>query len=173
MLVKDKFMNLKADDLIKKLNLTEHPEGGYYKEVFRSKGVIGPDADNTVYPAGRNFLTSIYYLLRGDDTSSFHRIKSDETWHFYSGSPATIHIIHPDSLYEALYLGPELDKGQLFQHTVPGGSWFGVSVNSADSYLLAGCTVAPGFDFDDFEMGDAYKLKQAFPEHSEIIGRLS
>lgn len=162
-------MNPKADELIRKLELTDHPEGGYYKEVYRSNGVIGSNADDTEYPADRNFFTSIYYLLEGSDTSSFHRIKSDETWHFYSGSPATIHIIHPDSLYEALYLGPDLEKSQFFQHTVPGGSWFGVSVNETDSYLLAGCTVAPGFDFNDFEMGDPYKLKQAFPEHKEII----
>lgn len=166
-------MNPKADELIRKLELTDHPEGGYYKEVYRSNGVIGPNADDTGYPAGRNFFTSIYYLLEGSDTSSFHRIKSDETWHFYSGSPVTIHIIHPDSLYEALYLGPDLEKGQAFQHTVPGGSWFGVSVDKADSYILAGCTVSPGFDFDDFEMGDSYKLKQAFPEHADIIEKLS
>ena len=136
-------MNSKADSLIKQLDLTDHPEGGYYREIYRSNGTINPEADEKTYPAGRNFFTSIYYLLEGNNTSSFHRIKSDETWHFYSGSPATIHIIHPDSLYEARYLGPEIDSGQLFQHTIPGGSWFGVSVNNTDSYMLAGCTVAP------------------------------
>lgn len=166
-------MNSEANRLIKTFELENHPEGGYYKEVYRSNGVIDPESSQTVYPAGRNFFTSIYYLLEGSDTSSFHRIKSDETWHFYSGSPATIHIIHPDSLYEALYLGPEVLNGQAYQHTVPGGSWFGVSLKKSESYLLAGCTVAPGFDFDDFEMGDPYKLKQAFPEHADIIEQLS
>lgn len=166
-------MKKQIEEFIDNLNLKPHPEGGYFRETYRSEGVIQPDYDENHYPAGRHFYTSIYYLLEGTDTSSFHRIKSDETWHFYSGSSATIYIIHPDSLYEALYLGPDIEHDQAFQHTVPGGSWFGVSVDTTDSYMLAGCTVAPGFDFKDFEMGDSYKLKQAFPEHSRIIEKLS
>lgn len=166
-------MTQTADSIIKELDLTPHPEGGYYKEAYRSSGVIEPNSDETVYPAGRNFSTAIYYLLEGTDTSSFHRIRSDETWHFYCGSSATIHIIHPDALYEARYLGPDLSGGQSYQHTIPGRSWFGVSVDDPKSFMLAGCTVAPGFDFNDFEMGDPYKLKQAFPEHSSIIEKLA
>ncbi|WP_340103655.1 cupin domain-containing protein [Rhodohalobacter sp. 8-1] len=166
-------MKQHIERLIENLNLSPHPEGGYYKETYRSEGVIQPESDESFYPVDRHFSTAIYYLLEGADTSSFHRIRSDETWHFYSGSPATIHIIHPDSLYQALHLGPDIEQGQAFQHTVPGESWFGVSVDKPDSYLLAGCTVAPGFDFDDFEMGDPYKLKQAFPEHAAIIEKLS
>lgn len=166
-------MGKKVKAIIDQLNLEAHPEGGYFKEEYRSEGTIHPGSDETVYPAGRNFATSIYYLLEGTDTSSFHRIRSDETWHFYTGSSATIHIIHPDSLYEARYLGPELSKGQSYQITIPGRSWFGVSVDKKDSFMLAGCTVAPGFDFKDFEMGDPYKLKQAFPEHTAIIDQLS
>lgn len=166
-------MKKQIDTIVNQLNLAPHPEGGYYKETYRSEGVIQPDSDESFYPVGRHFSTAIYYLLESSETSSFHRIRSDETWHFYGGSPATIHIIHPDALYEALYLGPEIESGQAFQHTVPGGSWFGVSVDKTDSYLLAGCSVAPGFDFDDFEMGDSYKLKQAFPEHVAIIEQLN
>lgn len=166
-------MNKQAEAIINHLDLKPHPEGGYYKEIYRSGGVIEPDSDEHVFPAGRNFSTSIYYMLTGSDTSSFHRIRSDETWHFYTGSPATIHIIHPDSLYEARYLGPDLSRGQSYQLTVPARSWFGVSVDDIKSFTLAGCTVAPGFDFEDFEMGDPYKLKQAFPEHAAIIDRLS
>lgn len=166
-------MNKKAKAIIDQLNLAPHPEGGFFKEEYRSEGIIYSDSDESVYPAGRNFATSIYYLLEGTDTSSFHRIRSDETWHFYTGSSATIHVIHPDSLYEARYLGPDLSKGQSYQLTIPGRSWFGVSVDKLDSFILAGCTVAPGFDFNDFDMGDTYKLKQAFPEHSAIIDQLS
>lgn len=166
-------MKQQIKHLIENLKLAPHPEGGYYKETYRSEGLIQPESDASLYPVGRHFSTAIYYLLEGNDTSSFHRIRSDETWYFYSGSPATIHIIHPDSLYQALHLGPDINQDQAFQHTVPGGSWFGVSVDNTDTYLLAGCTVAPGFDFDDFEMGDPYKLKQAFPEHSGIIEKLS
>lgn len=166
-------MTQDATSIINELDLKPHPEGGFFKETYRSEGVINPDIDEEIYPAGRNFCTSIYYLLEGTDTSSFHRIRSDETWHFYCGSSATIHIIHPDALYEARYLGSDLSSGQAYQHTIPGRSWFGVSVDNPESFMLAGCTVAPGFDFDDFEMGDPYKLKQAFPEHSAIIDQLS
>lgn len=166
-------MHPKAEKLIEKLQLQNHPEGGYFKETYRSEGIIQPESENSEFPAGRNYSTSIYYLLDGTETSSLHRIRSDESWHFYSGTSATIHVIHPDSLYQALYLGPDLEKGQEFQHTVPAGSWFGVSVDNPNSYMLAGCTVAPGFDFKDFEMGDPYKLKQTFPEHREIIDKLS
>lgn len=165
-------MKQSAEYLIKKLNLESHPEGDYFRENYRSEGIINPESDKKEFPSGRNYFTSIYYLLQGSDTSSFHRIQSDETWHFYTGSSATIHIIHPDSLYEALYLGPEIEKGQAYQHTVPAQSWFGVSIDDQSSFILAGCTVSPGFDFSDFEMGDLYKLKQAFPEHKEIIHKL-
>lgn len=166
-------MHKEAGKLIDKLQLQNHPEGGYFKETHRSEGIIKPVGGKSDFPAGRNYSTAIYYLLEGAETSSFHRIRSDESWHFYTGSSATIHIIHPDSLYQALSLGPELEKGQEFQLTVPANSWFGVSVDTPDSFILAGCTVAPGFDFKDFEMGDPFKLKQAFPEHIEIIEKLS
>ncbi len=158
--------------LKEKLDLKNHPEGGYFKETYRSTEKIGGDRISE-FPSGRSFWTAIYYLLEGKQVSKFHRIKSDETWHFYEGTPATIHIIHPDGLYEARYLGSNLDSGNEYQHVVPANSWFGVSIDDTDGYLLAGCTVAPGFDFNDFEMGDAYKLKQAFPEHKEIIESLT
>ncbi|MEX0662315.1 MAG: cupin domain-containing protein [Balneolaceae bacterium] len=156
--------------LVDKLDLEPHPEGGYFKEMYRSDEKIEGEGE---FPAGRSFGTSIYFLLEGTDRSKFHRIKSDEIWHFYEGSSATIHIIHSDGFYETLYLGSDLDSGYQFQHVVPAHSWFGVSVDQPDGYLLAGCTVAPGFDFGDFEMGDAYKLKQAFPEHESIIEKLT
>lgn len=162
----------RVEILRKKLNLEPHPEGGYFKETYRSKEKIGGKLDKE-FPSGRSFGTAIYYLLEGTDRSKFHRIKSDETWHFYEGTSATIHIIHPDGLYEAQYLGNDLNSGYQFQHIVPAHSWFGVSVDDINGYMLAGCTVAPGFDFNDFEIGDAYKLKQAFPEHKEIIDNLT
>lgn len=125
------------------------------------------------FPLGRSYSTAIYYLLEGDDLSKFHRIKSDELWHFYEGAPATIHVIHPDGLYEALYFGNRPDEGQMYQHVVPANSWFGVTLDKPDSYMLAGCMVSPGFDFKDFEMGDKYRLTKAFPEHEAIINQLS
>ena len=162
----------RADQLIEILKLAEHPEGGYFRETYRSEGVwTAPGGDE--FPNGRAYSTAIYYLLKGDDRSKLHRVKSDELWHFYEGSAATIHVLHPGGRYEALHLGDALRKGQRFQHTVPAGCWFGVTVDDPAGYILAGCTVAPGFDFKDFEMGDREQLKQAFPEHKDIIERLT
>lgn len=171
----DKIMDthINSDTIIEALGLIEHPEGGFYKETYRSGNSFSNGVDDSEFPTGRSFSTSIYFLLKSDQTSAFHRIKSDELWHFHLGSPLTIHIIHPDSLYEALYLGPDLHTDQQFQHVVPAGSWFGVSIDKPNSFTLSGCTVSPGFDFRDFEMGDPYMLKQAFPEHKEIINKLS
>ncbi len=164
---------MKPETIIESLDLEEHPEGGYYKETYRSENSFPTGVDDSEFPGGRSYSTSIYYLLKSGQTSAFHRIKSDELWHFHLGSSLTIHIIHPDTLYEALYLGPAVDTDQHFQHVVPAGSWFGVSVDKPNNFTLAGCTVSPGFDFRDFEMGDPYMLKQAFPEHKEIIDKLS
>lgn len=165
-------MSLDANYYIDNLNLQKHPEGGYYKETYRSEGKIKTSNDG-LFPGSRNYSTAIYFLLKGQQHSKFHRIQSDELWHFHAGSPATIHIIHPNSFYEARYLGPELLIGQKFQQVVPAQSWFGVTVDTPRSFMLASCTVSPGFDFRDFEMADSYQLKQAFPEHTAIIDQLS
>ena len=166
-------MSSKAEYYIEHLNLQKHPEGGYFKETYRSEEKFVVNDQDDSFPANRNYSTAIYFLLKSDEHSKFHRIKSDEIWHFHAGSSATIHIIHPDSLYEAKYLGSDLEKDQQFQVVVPAESWFGVSVDDPDSFTLASCTVSPGFDFRDFEMPDAYQLKQAFPEHTAIIDKLS
>lgn len=163
-------MHERKEQLIRLLELEPHPEGGFYKEVYRSEESINYGSGQ--FPDGRNYCTSIYYLLGSDDISRFHRIKSDETWHHYEGSSITIQIIHEDGLYEALYLGKNLENDQLPQQTVPAGSWFGVTVDNPDSFALCGCTVSPGFDFRDFEMADRYKMLQAFPEHEAIIKKL-
>lgn len=166
-------MTLDAEYYIENLNLQKHPEGGYFRETYRSEEKISSSENKDPFPSNRNYSTAIYFLLKGQQHSKFHRILSDEIWHFHAGSSATIHIIHPDSLYEARYLGPDLEKGREFQQVVPAESWFGVTVDNRDSFLLASCTVSPGFDFRDFEMADPYQLKKAFPEHSAIIDKLS
>lgn len=160
----------RVGQLINDLELTPHPEGGYFSETYRSEGTI--NGQGSSHPQGRNYSTAIYYLLRGGDISRFHRIRSDEVWHHYEGSPITIHIIHEDGLYEALYLGKDISGSEKPQHVVPAGSWFGATVDQSDGYALCGCTVAPGFDFDDFEMADRYMMLQAFPEHEAIIRKL-
>jgi predicted cupin superfamily sugar epimerase len=164
-------MNRK-EELIKSLKLKPHPEGGFFAENYRSREVIKGGGDDE-FPSGRNYCTGIYYLLGSEDISCFHRIRSDEVWHHYEGSSITIHVIHEDGLYEALYLGKELSEQQQPQCVVPAGAWFGVTVDEPGTYVLCGCTVSPGFDFEDFEMADRYRMLQAFPEHEVIIRELT
>lgn len=164
-------MKSRISELIEKLNLQSHPEGGYYTEVYRSEGIIETDEDG--FPDGRHFNTSIYYLLESDDQSHFHRIKSDEVWHHYEGSPITIHLISKSGDYRKLHVGKDLNNGQKPQHVVPAGYWFGVTVDEPGSYALCGCTVSPGFDFDDFEIADRESLLKKYPDQKEIIKELT
>ncbi|MCH8569094.1 MAG: cupin domain-containing protein [Balneolales bacterium] len=163
-------------ELINNLELLPHPEGGYFKENYRSSEKVDLSESEQSFSGPRSFSTAIYYLLGADDFSAFHRIKSDELWHFYEGNPIVIHIIHQDGLYEAKYLGKDTAAEQEYQVVVPAGAWFAAEVLSRgenkDAFSLAGCTVSPGFDFDDFELADSYMLCNAFPEHHEIIRRL-
>jgi len=154
--------------LIKNLNLQPHPEGGWFAETYRSELNIHLDSGFT-----RSASTGIYFLLGSRDISRFHRIKSDEMWHHYEGSAIEIHIIHEDGLYECKTLGKSFEKGETPQLVVPAGCWFGATVCDDETYALVGCTVAPGFDFEDFELADRYQMLQAFPEHGEIVRELT
>lgn len=164
-------MDARISELVKELNLQPHPEGGHYTEVYRSEGIIEIEEDQ--FPDGRHYSTSIYYLLQSQEKSHLHRIQSDEVWHHYEGSSITIHLISQSGDYRKLHLGKDFNKGQKPLHVVPSGYWFGVTVDDADSYALCGCTVSPGFDFEDFEMAERDDLLDKYPEHSEIINRLT
>lgn len=166
-----KQLNSRIKELTQSLNLQAHPEGGYYTEVYRSDGIIETDEDG--FPDGRHYCTSIYYLLESGDQSHFHKIKSDEVWHHYEGSSITVHIIGLNGFYRKLHVGKDLEKGQKPQQIVPANCWFGVTVDEPDSYALCGCTVSPGFDFDDFEMADRSVLLKKYPGHKEIIQELT
>ena len=166
-------MNGDARYWIDKLNLQAHPEGGYFAEVYRSGEMLPAAALPERYGQDRNIATAIYFLLTSDQISRFHRLKSDETWHFYTGSPMTIHLLDPNQGYSKLLLGPDFDSGYRFQQTVPRNVWFGATVDQPASFTLVGCTVAPGFDFADFEMGTNEDLKAAFPGYTEVIDRLT
>jgi len=154
---------------IRKLNLKKHPEGGYFKETFRSNGIIRADHLPDRYPGNRTFLTSIYFLLESNDISSLHRIRSDEVWHFYYGSSLTIFSIDPEGMLFKMKLGSNLEDGELFQVHIKAGNWFGATVNDEESYSLVGCNVAPGFEFEDFELGQRRELIKLFPRHKDII----
>ena len=115
--------------------------------------------------------TAIYFLLKGDECSRLHRLKSDELWHFYCGSSLTLHIIDQNGTYSHLQLGH--DHGAVFQAVVQAECWFGATVDHSDSYALVGCTVAPGFDLHDFELGNRNELIEHYPEHKAIIEKLT
>jgi predicted cupin superfamily sugar epimerase len=158
---------------IKELDLLEHPEGGYFKETYRSLEDVMKDALPERFPGSRRFSTAIYFLLTGDQYSHFHRIKSDELWHFHTGSSITLHMISPEGEYSTIKLGPDVKRGEVFQAVMPAAFWFGTTVDDPKSFTLVGCTVAPGFDFEDFELGDTDALLAEFPMHEEIIRRLT
>ena len=151
--------------------MNAHPEGGWYKEVYRSSGSIPHKALPTEFTGSRSYCTSIYFLLEKGQISAFHRIKSDEIWHFYAGHPLNVHIIHPDGKPGLIKLGRNYDAGESLQAVVPAGCWFGSFTE--ENYSLVGCTVAPGFDFGDFEMAERQILLEKYPDYSEIILKLT
>jgi predicted cupin superfamily sugar epimerase len=163
--------NKKAQYLRERLDLSELPgEGGYYKETYRSdKTIILPSETD----GERSISTSIYYLLDGTQFSAFHRLKSDEIWHFYIGSSITLYIINKMENLSEVKLGSNIEKGELFQIQVRAESWFAATVNDISSYALIGCTVSPGFDYLDFELGDRKKLIERYPQHKSIIEKLT
>jgi len=153
---------------VKKLGLIKHPEGGYYRETYRSAELISQQGLPAQFSGTRAFSTAIYYLLPSNEISSLHRIKSDEVWHFYAGSQLTIHVIDEKGAYAQIKLGDDC-----FQAVVHAGCWFGATVDEPQSYALVGCTVAPGFDFADFEMAKRADLLAHYPQHHAIIERLT
>lgn len=155
------------------LKLQKHPEGGYFREVYRSLEFVHKKSLPNRYSGFRNFSTSIYFLLKSDNFSAFHRLKSDEIWHFYEGSSITVFYIFPTGNFGRMVLGRNPEKQQTFQALIPKGCWFAAKVNDPHSYSLVGCSVSPGFDFDDFEMGKRDELIKLFPQHAQIISELS
>jgi uncharacterized protein len=162
-----------AAEWIAALHLSPHPEGGFFRETYRAAETITADHLPKRFGGARAFSTAIYFLLPGDQISAFHRIKSDEVWHFYAGGALTLALIHPDGRLEEHRLGPDPGCGERFQVLVPAGCWYGASVNDPDSYALVGGTVAPGFDFADFELADRQALLARFPQHRQVILRLT
>ncbi len=161
----------RLEKIIQKLELQPHPEGGFFRETYRSEGVIKPDTSG--FNGERNFSTCIYFLLTSESFSALHRIPQDEIWHFYDGSPLLLHIITTCGEYTKTTIGRNLEQGEIPQFVVRGGSWFGATVVKKDDFSLVGCTVAPGFDFHDFEMGQRNNLIGRFPDYQEIINNLT
>jgi predicted cupin superfamily sugar epimerase len=162
-----------ALNYIQNFGLQPHPEGGYFKETYRSKELINQDCLPEKFEGDRNISTAIYYLLERGNFSAFHRIKSDECWHFYAGETLLVHIITTSGSYTCIKLGNRINEGEMFQYVVPAGAWFAAEPAATTSFAFVGCTVAPGFDFEDFEMADKRTLLNHYPLNSDVINRLA
>ncbi|MBM4067968.1 MAG: cupin domain-containing protein [Planctomycetes bacterium] len=162
-----------ARDWIEQLQLTPHPEGGHYRQTYRATELIEHANLPERFNGARAFSTAIYFLLNGDEFSALHRIRSDEVWHHYDGGALDIHIIDAAGRYLAIPLGKDVTRGERPQAVVPGGDLFGASLRDSASFALVGCTVAPGFDFADFELPPRAELLREYPQHREVIERLT
>ncbi|MDO6437780.1 cupin domain-containing protein [Cyclobacterium sp. 1_MG-2023] len=160
-------------NIIDTLGLVAHPEGGFYKETYRSHGEINENSLPDNYKGKRNYSTCIYFLLTSNNFSAFHRINQDEIWHFYDGSPIRLHTLSATGVHEEHIIGKDIFNGQVPQFIVPGGFWFAAEVIHKDSYSLVGCTVSPGFNFNDFELIKRETLVTFFPKHKKLIARLT
>ena len=161
-----------TDQLIQKYNLESHPEGGWYKQTYKSGEQIPADALPGRFDAPRSFSSAIFFLLEQGDFSSFHRIKSDESWHFYAGDPLLIYIIDQNGELNLISLGNDFKEGQSFQYMVPANCWFASRPAPGSEYCFVGCTVSPGFEFEDFELASAAELAAIYPTHKKIIAQL-
>ncbi len=162
-----------ADYWIKHLQLLAHPEGGYYKEIYRSNELIKQQYLPERFVEDRCYSTSIYFLLNEPNFSAFHRIKSDETWHFYQGTSLTIYMISETGTLSSIIIGDNPENNEHLQYTIPYNTWFAAKVNVTNSFTLCGCTVAPGFDFADFDLGKKDELLSLFPQHNKLISELT
>jgi predicted cupin superfamily sugar epimerase len=152
--------------VIDALGLAPHPEGGFFRETFRAPLVLAT-------PHGKRAAsTAIYFLLPAGHFSAFHRVRSDECWHHYDGDAIELHTLFPDSAHVVTHLGRDLARGEQPQCVVPAGVWQ-AAVASGKRFALCGCTVAPGFDFADFQMPSRDDLTRRFPRLREVVERLT
>lgn len=160
------------DQLIKQFNLQKHPEGGWYHQTYKSVELIPGTALPERFNGDRAFSTAIYFLLGRGNFSAFHRIRSDECWHFYAGDPLHIYIIEQNGSLKIITLGNDFQEGHSFQYIVPANCWFASRPAPGSDYCFVGCTVAPGFEFNDLELANADQLSELYPMHTTIIKEL-
>ena len=157
-------MNKDAARLIKRLGLEKHPEGGYFKQTYTADTIVNVAG----YDGPRHISTGIYYMLVADQFSAFHRIRSDELWHHYTGGSLTLYAIDNGKLSE-IKMGKS--RGEAPQVAIKANTWFAASLNDKKSYCLLGCTVSPGFDYRDWELGRRNELVKMYPQHTTLIDR--
>jgi uncharacterized protein len=158
---------------LEKLQLARHVEGGAFREVYRSGVLLSKQTLPLFFQGDRPASTHIYFLLTQGQYSAFHRIAADELWHFYAGDPLEVFEITHSGRLLTHRLGSDPEKGESFFAVVSAGSWFGSAVADGGQYTLVGCTVAPGFDFADFELAERDALTRQYPEHTKLIHRLT
>lgn len=156
-----------------KLGLAKHVEGGSYHQTYKADLIIPQTALSPAHHGHRHASTAIYFLLEQNEFSALHRIASDEVWHFYYGDALIIYEIDTNDVYTEHLLGNNPEKGEQFQCVIKAGSWFGAKVRTGGAYSLVGCTVAPGFDFADFELAERQTLLHLFPQHAALINMLT
>ncbi len=162
-----------AEYWIQKLSLEQHIEGGSYRRTYTASLNIAKDQLPATFHGDRPVATSIYFLLEQQQFSAMHRIASDELWHFYYGDPLIIYEIQTNGELIRHVLGNNPANGESFQCVVQAGSWFGSKLPEGSEYALVGCTVSPGFDFEDFNLGKRQELMLQFPQHSHVIAMLT
>jgi len=163
---------MNAQTWIKRLDLCPHPEGGYYRETYRADHTLPKNSLPKGFKGPRSVSTAIYFLLKRGQISRFHRIASDEIWHHYAGGSLIIHGLTPEGHHIRFKLGKHASLGEQPQVIIPAGTWFGAALAPRTIFALVGCTVAPGFDFTDFEMSKTASLLQKYPAHKAIIKQL-
>ncbi|MBX9876966.1 MAG: cupin domain-containing protein [Candidatus Obscuribacterales bacterium] len=167
-----KKIDLSASDLIQLLKLEEHPEGGYYRQTYKSYELIPREVLPPRYESPRSYGTSIYYLLTKETCSRLHKVASDETFHFYFGAPVEMLLLFPDNRADIVVLGHNILARQQPQYTVPKGIWQGSKIlqdPDYPDYALMGTTVAPGFEYDDFELAKRAELLAEYKEFEKQI----
>ncbi|SAK64841.1 hypothetical protein AWB79_03158 [Caballeronia hypogeia] len=154
--------------LIQRLKLEPHPEGGFFRETYRANGNVTREGEGAL----RSASTAIYFLLCDGAHSAWHRIRSDEVWHFYAGDPLDVHVLDAKGMLVTHRLGNALDhEDAVFQAVVKAGDWFAAVCRDANGAALVGCTVAPGFEFSEFELAAPGVLEARYPQHRELIAR--
>jgi hypothetical protein len=159
-----------ADAIIERLGLQPHPERGYFRETYRASASVRCDS----HDGARAASTAIYFLVTASEPAThLHRLTSDEVFHLYDGGPLEIVRLFADGRWDVARLGMNLDAGERPQIVVPAGTWFGTVLAAGASHCLVGCTVAPGFDFADFELAQGPELEAAYPGAADRIRRMS
>jgi len=165
---------LTAEEIIKFFGMEPLPnEGGFYVERYRAEERIGRSALPGRYEGERVLGTAILYLITADKFSRLHRLKSDEVFHFYLGDAVLMLHLRPNGSSNVVELGQDITNGQQVQVTVPRGIWQGCLLKEGGTFALMGCTVAPGFEFSDFELGDRRELLEKYPTQGNLIVKLT